>query len=110
MRKNYFYPDMPKNFQISQYDEPICGNGWLVVGEKRVGVERAHLEEDTGKTAHVGGGGGRIHGADHSLVDYNRAGVPLLEIVSKPDLRGRRRPGPTWPSSGACSKPSGCPT
>ena len=92
-RKNYFYPDMPKNFQISQYDEPICGNGWLGVPNadgtaKRVGVERAHLEEDTGKTAHVGGGGGRIHGADHSLVDYNRAGVPLLEIVSKPDLRG----------------------
>jgi aspartyl-tRNA(Asn)/glutamyl-tRNA(Gln) amidotransferase subunit B len=86
-RKNYFYPDMPKNFQISQYDEPICGNGWLAVGERHVGVERAHLEEDTGKSSHVGGGGGRIHGADHSLVDYNRAGVPLLEIVSKPDLR-----------------------
>jgi len=91
-RKNYFYPDMPKNFQISQYDEPICGNGWLAVPGsdgtvRRIGVERAHLEEDTGKTAHVGGGGGRIHGADHSLVDYNRAGVPLLEIVSKPDLR-----------------------
>jgi aspartyl-tRNA(Asn)/glutamyl-tRNA(Gln) amidotransferase subunit B len=91
-RKNYFYPDMPKNFQISQYDEPICGNGWLEVPgpdgtARRVGVERAHLEEDTGKTTHVGGGGGRIHGADHSLVDYNRAGVPLLEIVSKPDLR-----------------------
>ena len=85
-RKNYFYPDMPKNYQISQYDEPVCGNGWLQVGERRIGVERAHLEEDTGKTAHVGGGGGRIHGADHSLVDYNRAGVPLLEIVSKPDL------------------------
>jgi len=86
-RKNYFYPDMPKNYQISQYDEPVCGNGWLEVGDKRVGVERAHLEEDTGKTSHVGGGGGRIHGADHSLVDYNRAGVPLLEIVSKPDIR-----------------------
>jgi aspartyl-tRNA(Asn)/glutamyl-tRNA(Gln) amidotransferase subunit B len=86
-RKNYFYPDMPKNFQISQYDEPICGNGWLGVGDRRVGVERAHLEEDTGKTSHIGGGGGRIHGADHSLIDYNRAGVPLLEIVSKPDLR-----------------------
>jgi aspartyl-tRNA(Asn)/glutamyl-tRNA(Gln) amidotransferase subunit B len=91
-RKNYFYPDMPKNFQISQYDEPICGNGWLAVPApdgpgKRIGVERAHLEEDTGKTSHVGGGGGRIHGADHSLVDYNRAGVPLLEIVSKPDIR-----------------------
>ena len=91
-RKNYFYPDMPKNFQISQYDEPVCGNGWMAVPipdgtVKRVGIERAHLEEDTGKTSHVGGGGGRIHGADHSLVDYNRAGVPLLEIVSKPDLR-----------------------
>jgi aspartyl-tRNA(Asn)/glutamyl-tRNA(Gln) amidotransferase subunit B len=91
-RKNYFYPDMPKNFQISQYDEPICGNGYLDIPEadgstRRIGVERAHLEEDTGKTSHVGGGGGRIHGADHSLVDYNRAGVPLLEIVSKPDLR-----------------------
>jgi len=85
-RKNYFYPDMPKNYQISQYDEPVCGNGWLEVGERRIGIERAHLEEDTGKTSHVGGGGGRIHGADHSLVDYNRAGVPLLEIVSKPDL------------------------
>ena len=91
-RKNYFYPDMPKNFQISQYDSPVCGNGWLAVTGpdgtgRQVGIERAHLEEDTGKTAHVGGGGGRIHGSDHSLVDYNRAGVPLLEIVSKPDLR-----------------------
>jgi aspartyl-tRNA(Asn)/glutamyl-tRNA(Gln) amidotransferase subunit B len=86
-RKNYFYPDMPKNYQISQYDEPICGNGYLDVGDRRIGIERAHLEEDTGKTSHFGGGGGRIHGADHSLVDYNRAGVPLLEIVSKPDLR-----------------------
>jgi aspartyl-tRNA(Asn)/glutamyl-tRNA(Gln) amidotransferase subunit B len=86
-RKNYFYPDMPKNYQVSQYDEPICGNGWLAVGDQRVGIERAHLEEDAGKTSHVGGGGGRVHGADHSLVDYNRAGVPLLEIVSKPDLR-----------------------
>jgi aspartyl-tRNA(Asn)/glutamyl-tRNA(Gln) amidotransferase subunit B len=86
-RKNYFYPDMPKNYQISQYDEPVCGNGWVMVGTQRIGIERAHLEEDTGKTSHVGGGGGRIHGADHSLVDYNRAGVPLLEIVSKPDIR-----------------------
>ena len=87
-RKNYFYPDMPKNYQVSQYDEPICGNGWLAVGDLRVGIERAHLEEDAGKTSHMGGaGGGRVHGADHSLVDYNRAGVPLLEIVSKPDLR-----------------------
>jgi len=91
-RKNYFYPDMPKNYQVSQYDEPVCGNGWLAVPgsdgtAQRVGIERAHLEEDAGKTSHVGGGGGRVHGADHSLVDYNRAGVPLLEIVSKPDLR-----------------------
>ncbi|HKY76623.1 MAG TPA: Asp-tRNA(Asn)/Glu-tRNA(Gln) amidotransferase subunit GatB, partial [Acidimicrobiia bacterium] len=87
-RKNYFYPDMPKNYQVSQYDEPICGNGWLTVGERRIGIERAHLEEDAGKTSHVGAAaGGRVHGADHSLVDYNRAGVPLLEIVSKPDLR-----------------------
>jgi aspartyl-tRNA(Asn)/glutamyl-tRNA(Gln) amidotransferase subunit B len=86
-RKNYFYPDMPKNYQVSQYDEPVCGNGWLMVGDRRVGIERAHLEEDAGKTSHIGGGGGRVHGADHSLVDYNRAGVPLLEIVSKPDLR-----------------------
>ncbi|MCA1846774.1 MAG: Asp-tRNA(Asn)/Glu-tRNA(Gln) amidotransferase subunit GatB, partial [Actinobacteria bacterium] len=87
-RKNYFYPDMPKNYQVSQYDEPICGNGWLMVGTQRIGIERAHLEEDAGKNSHVGSAaGGRVHGADHSLVDYNRAGVPLLEIVSKPDMR-----------------------
>ncbi len=85
-RKNYFYPDMPKNFQISQYDEPVCVDGFLEVDGLRVGVERAHLEEDTGKTVHVGAGG-RIHEADHSLVDYNRAGVPLMEIVSRPDIR-----------------------
>jgi aspartyl-tRNA(Asn)/glutamyl-tRNA(Gln) amidotransferase subunit B len=87
-RKNYFYPDMPKNFQISQYDEPLCTDGWLdvVVGETtvRVGIERVHLEEDTGKSLHVGGATGRIHGADHSLVDYNRAGIPLVEVVTKP--------------------------
>ena len=87
-RKNYFYPDMPKNFQTSQYDEPICFEGWtevLVDGETyRVGIERAHMEEDTGKSLHVGGATGRIHGADHSLVDYNRAGIPLIEIVTKP--------------------------
>ena len=88
-RKNYFYPDMPKNFQISQYDEPICVDGRLELPHHgAVGIERAHLEEDTGKSTHVGGGGGRIHGADHSLVDYNRAGVPLMEIVSRPDIRG----------------------
>jgi aspartyl-tRNA(Asn)/glutamyl-tRNA(Gln) amidotransferase subunit B len=85
-RKNYFYPDMPKDYQTSQYDEPITIDGWLEVDGVRVGVTRAHLEEDTGKSLHVGGGG-RIHDADHSLVDYNRAGVPLLEIVSEPDMR-----------------------
>jgi aspartyl-tRNA(Asn)/glutamyl-tRNA(Gln) amidotransferase subunit B len=86
-RKNYFYPDMPKDYQISQYDEPINVNGWLELADgARVGIERAHMEEDTGKTTHVGRGG-RIHEATESLVDYNRAGVPLLEIVSAPDLR-----------------------
>jgi aspartyl-tRNA(Asn)/glutamyl-tRNA(Gln) amidotransferase subunit B len=91
-RKNYFYPDMPKNFQISQYDEPLCIDGYLDVpvpsadGVRivRVGIERVHLEEDTGKTLHVGGATGRIHGASHSLVDYNRAGIPLVEIVTRP--------------------------
>lgn len=86
-RKNYFYPDMPKDYQISQYDEPICVAGHLEIDGKRVGIVRAHLEEDTGKTVHVGGGG-RIHDASHSLVDYNRAGVPLLEIVSEPEMSG----------------------
>ncbi|KQW53736.1 glutamyl-tRNA amidotransferase [Nocardioides sp. Root1257] len=87
-RKNYFYPDMPKNFQTSQYDEPIAFEGFMDVdvdGETfRVEIERAHMEEDTGKSLHVGGATGRIHGADHSLVDYNRAGIPLIEIVTKP--------------------------
>lgn len=91
-RKNYFYPDMPKNFQTSQYDEPICFDGYLDVdidtdeGRKtfRVHIERAHMEEDTGKNTHLGGATGRIHGADYSLVDYNRAGIPLIEIVTKP--------------------------
>jgi aspartyl-tRNA(Asn)/glutamyl-tRNA(Gln) amidotransferase subunit B len=87
-RKNYYYPDMPKNFQISQYDEPLCGEGFLdveVEGERfTVGIERVHLEEDTGKSVHVGGATGRIQGADYSLVDYNRAGIPLVEIVTKP--------------------------
>jgi len=87
-RKNYFYPDMPKDFQISEYDEPLCTDGWLdvTVGETvvRVGIERVHLEEDTGKSQHVGGATGRIHGADYSLVDYNRAGIPLVEVVTKP--------------------------
>ncbi|MDQ1413480.1 MAG: aspartyl-tRNA(Asn)/glutamyl-tRNA(Gln) amidotransferase subunit [Acidimicrobiaceae bacterium] len=86
-RKNYFYPDMPKDYQVSQYDQPINLDGWLdLPGGTRIGIERAHMEEDTGKTTHVGGGG-RIHDAGYSLVDYNRAGVPLVEIVSRPDLR-----------------------
>jgi aspartyl-tRNA(Asn)/glutamyl-tRNA(Gln) amidotransferase subunit B len=87
-RKNYFYPDMPKNYQISQYDEPLCVDGYLDVvvdgQEYRIGIERVHLEEDTGKSLHVGGATGRIHGATHSLVDFNRAGIPLVEIVTKP--------------------------
>jgi aspartyl-tRNA(Asn)/glutamyl-tRNA(Gln) amidotransferase subunit B len=90
-RKNYFYPDMPKNFQTSQYDEPICVNGYLDVqiqtdeGDKtfRIEIERVHMEEDTGKSLHVGGSTGRIHGAEYSLLDYNRAGIPLVEIVTK---------------------------
>jgi aspartyl-tRNA(Asn)/glutamyl-tRNA(Gln) amidotransferase subunit B len=85
-RKNYFYPDMPKDYQVSQYDEPINVNGYVELATgARVGIERAHIEEDTGKTSHVGGGG-RIHDADYALVDYNRAGVPLVEIVSRPDI------------------------
>jgi aspartyl-tRNA(Asn)/glutamyl-tRNA(Gln) amidotransferase subunit B len=87
-RKNYFYPDMPKDFQISQFDRPLNVDGSLELPSgKVVGIERAHMEEDTGKNMHVGGDG-RIHGAEYSLVDYNRAGVPLIEIVGRPDLRG----------------------
>jgi len=97
-RKNYFYPDMPKNFQTSQYDEPIDFNGYLDVelsdgSTFRVEIERAHMEEDTGKSLHIGGATGRIHGADHSLVDYNRAGIPLVEIVTRPIVgAGARAP------------------
>ena len=91
-RKNYFYPDMPKDYQVSQYDEPLCFDGYLDVivdtpdgpREFRVEIERVHMEEDTGKLTHAGGATGRIHGADYSLVDYNRAGIPLIEIVTKP--------------------------
>ena len=86
-RKNYFYPDMPRDYQITQFDRPTNTIGYLdLPAGKRVGIVRAHIEEDTGKTSHAGGDG-RIHGADYSLVDYNRAGVPLVEIVSEPDLR-----------------------
>jgi aspartyl-tRNA(Asn)/glutamyl-tRNA(Gln) amidotransferase subunit B len=97
-RKNYFYPDMPKNFQTSQYDEPIAYSGYLDVQLEdgttfRVDIERAHMEEDTGKSTHVGGATGRIHGASHSLLDYNRAGIPLIEIVTKPIVgAGERAP------------------
>ncbi|HEY6150611.1 MAG TPA: Asp-tRNA(Asn)/Glu-tRNA(Gln) amidotransferase subunit GatB, partial [Gaiellaceae bacterium] len=90
-RKNYFYPDNPKGYQISQYDEPLCVNGRVLVpgpdGDEEVGIERAHLEEDAAKTVHVGGAEGRIHGSESSLVDFNRAGTPLVEIVTAPDLR-----------------------
>ncbi len=90
-RKNYFYPDNPKGYQISQYDEPLCVDGRVVVpgpdGDSEVGIIRAHLEEDAAKTVHVGGAEGRIHGAESSLVDFNRAGTPLVEIVTAPDLR-----------------------
>lgn len=97
-RKNYFYPDLAKAYQISQYDEPICYEGYLDVELEngdvfRVNIERAHMEEDAGKNTHIGGEDGRIQGADHSLVDYNRAGVPLVEIVTKPIYgAGRRAP------------------
>ncbi|MCW2832890.1 MAG: gatB [Nocardioides sp.] len=101
-RKNYFYPDMPKNFQTSQYDEPIAFDGYMDVNVPtedggievvRVEIERAHMEEDTGKSLHVGGATGRIHGADYSLVDYNRAGIPLIEIVTRP-IMGTRAKAP----------------
>jgi aspartyl-tRNA(Asn)/glutamyl-tRNA(Gln) amidotransferase subunit B len=87
-RKNYFYPDMPKAYQISQYEDPLNVDGWLDLPDgTRIGIERAHLEEDTGKSTHVGGTGGRIHGSEASLIDFNRAGVPLVEIVGRPDIR-----------------------
>jgi aspartyl-tRNA(Asn)/glutamyl-tRNA(Gln) amidotransferase subunit B len=89
-RKNYFYPDNPKGYQISQYDEPLCVNGRVLLpgpdGDSEIGIVRAHLEEDAAKTVHVGGAEGRIHGSDRSLVDFNRAGTPLVEIVTAPDL------------------------
>jgi aspartyl-tRNA(Asn)/glutamyl-tRNA(Gln) amidotransferase subunit B len=90
-RKNYFYPDLPKGYQISQYDEPLCVKGRVLVpgpeGDSEVGIVRAHLEEDAAKNVHVGGAEGRIGGADRTLVDFNRGGTPLVEIVTAPDLR-----------------------
>ena len=90
-RKNYFYPDNPKGYQISQYDEPLCIDGSFVVpgpdGDTEVGIVRAHLEEDAAKTIHVGGATGRIVGSEHSNVDFNRGGTPLVEIVTQPDIR-----------------------
>jgi aspartyl-tRNA(Asn)/glutamyl-tRNA(Gln) amidotransferase subunit B len=89
-RKNYFYADLPKNYQISQYDHPLCSGGHLDVeagaGTRRIGITRVHLEEDTGKSTHLGGGG-RIHDADATLLDFNRCGIPLMEVVSEPDIR-----------------------
>ena len=89
-RKNYFYPDLPKNYQISQFTFPVCEFGSLAVdvdGEPTVvGITRVHMEEDTGKSSHVGDGGGRIHDATHTLLDFNRAGVPLVEVVTEPDI------------------------
>jgi aspartyl-tRNA(Asn)/glutamyl-tRNA(Gln) amidotransferase subunit B len=97
-RKNYFYPDLPKGYQISQYEEPLCGPGRFLLptadGDREIGIVRAHLEEDAAKTVHAGGATGRSVGAEYSLVDFNRGGTPLIEIVSAPDLRSAEEA--TW--------------
>ena len=112
-RKNYFYPDMPRDYQISQYDKPTNGNGYLDVELEdgtifRVPIERAHIEDDAGKNTHVGGADGRIEGADHSLVDYNRAGVPLIEIAGSliATMPWKVRPFATTLPSAMASSPS----
>ena len=96
-RKNYFYPDLSKNYQISQFDQPICLGGHIDIevegGKKRIGVTRIHMEEDAGKLNHSGA---TISTSDSSAVDYNRAGVPLIEIVSEPDMRSSEEAAPTW--------------
>ncbi len=84
-RKNYFYPDLPKDYQISQFDQPVCLGGHLTINGKKLRIHRAHLEEDAGKLVHAGAAG--LHGSDYSLADYNRCGIALLEIVSEPDMR-----------------------
>ena len=102
-RKNYFYPDNPKGYQISQYDKPLCVGGSLLVpgpdGEHEIGFVRAHLEEDAAKTIHVGGATGRKVGSGHSLIDFNRAGTPLVEIVTQPDIRSAPAGRPGRPGS-----------
>ncbi len=95
-RKNYFYPDLPKAYQISQYDEPLAVDGWFEywVGDEklRCRVNRVHMEEDAAKLVHAGGETGRIAGSDYTMVDFNRGGTPLIEIVTEPDIPRRRRP------------------
>ena len=101
-RKNYFYPDLPKAYQVSQYDQPICRTGYLEIeaeeGKKRIGINRVHIEEDAGKLIHQGA----ITTSSYSLVDLNRSGVPLLEIVSEPDLRTPGKPACTWRNYAQC--------